>query len=178
MDRLGAAVAPPGVLPCWTADLTLRGEGWTDVPRVQEQAAACIKRSLKCAELARAGYRDLGSAVLGLSHAMLIVDGDLPTALCMTHAWLSRTIPSGMCEGRHVEDAETWRRLIVGPTGSAHDRRWLAWGVALAIAELSARSLPWQVPAASLVEMLVAEGYEPAPWERRELERCRRTWPD
>lgn len=116
---------------------------------------------------------DDGEAVRHLSLALLVADFDRPTALRMAHAWLGRHISSGKCDGRQVEDVEGWRQRIVGPHGSAVDRRWLAWGVALAVAELSARSLPWEPAAGALVEMLVAEGYEPTPWERRELRRCR-----
>jgi len=146
---------------------------WADRPDTQEQAAASIRRSLRCAELAQAGYLDTGEAVRGLSHALLLADVDRSTALRMAHTWLGRHIPSGKPGWGQVDDAESWRQRVAGPDGSDEDRSWLAWGLALAVAELSARTLPWGPPAGSLVEMLVAEGYDPSPWERRELRRCR-----
>lgn len=154
-------------------ELHVGGRRWVTVLDEQEVTSRIIRRSLMCADLVQQGYVDADGAVRQMSMALLAAELDRAGALRLAHAWLGRHIPSGKVAGRSIDDVDLWRQSISGPNGSDEDRRWLAWGVAIAAAELSARTFPWDAPAAALLDLLVAEGYDPAPWEQRESRRCR-----
>lgn len=101
---------------------------------------------------------------------ILFGGGIYAETLKLAHKWLGDRV------GTPDDDAYRWRDSLAGADIAV--RRWVAWAMSLAYAELRARDTysPWGPRERDyLNQLFIAVGYQPTPWEQARLDRIKET---
>jgi ParB family chromosome partitioning protein len=126
--------------------------------------AARKARTAAAATLAAKRPTPQEAAEAAIDH-VLFNGGLYAESLKLAHKWLGEKV------GERTDSPHAWRDSLAGADIAA--RRWVAWAMALAYAELHARDVnsPWgPAQRTYLNHLFIAVGYQPTPWEQARLD--------